>query len=140
MIIPASFTSVGKMIDQKTSAILLSKNTGEAPKRLFQHTNVKDINGEQVAWFGTPYSDGTTQVMDLGKINVLNVRSVIRVRDLTSRPIYAFDSKLIPRVDHRNHWNLRMPPIMHNILFFRLCIQINFYKGIHIIFNIWWFK
>ena len=76
---------------EKSTAIVLVEDAGEAPGLLLEGLYVLNLDDEDVSWFGVLNLERTRQVVDLGQVDVLHVICTIIVADLTSCPINAFN-------------------------------------------------
>ena len=97
---------------EKPSAILVREDAGEAPLRVFEPPDIVDIDHEQVARLRPFDSEGTAQVVHLGKVDIANVVRGIVVLDLSTRPVVALYPELVARLELFHDWNVRVPAIV----------------------------
>lgn len=76
---------------EETSAIVFFEDTSEAPWLLLERLHVLDLDNEDIARLGVLHLKGSTQVMDLGQVDVLHVICAVVVANLATSPIHALN-------------------------------------------------
>jgi hypothetical protein len=69
--------------------------------------------------------------MDFGQVDDFDVIGGFVVLDLAAGPIHAFDAELVARVDGGDHGNIRVPPIVQNIVLLRRFTHVHLDQGLH---------
>ncbi len=103
------------MLRQKSSAILLCEDAGEAPLKGSQDTDVEDIDHQEISRLGAMHADGPAQIVDLRQVDHLDVGGVVVVLDLPSRPVDALDAELVAGLHPRDHGDVRVPSIVQDV-------------------------
>ena len=76
---------------QETTTVLLVKHAGKPPRLILKWLDVLDFNHKNVPRLCSLDLKGTSQVVDLCKVDILHIISAIVVADLAAGPVNTFD-------------------------------------------------
>ena len=110
---PAGFARVGIMFGQEAAAVALGENAGKSPFKFRKHSNIEQINDEQVAGFRALHADGAAEVMNLRQIDFQNVAGVVVVLNLAAGPIDTLHAEFLTRFHVSDHRDIRMPAVVN---------------------------
>ena len=128
--VPAGLARVWEMLVEEPTAVLVGEDASEAPLRIFEPTDVVDVDDQQVAGLGTLDPERTAQVVHLGQVDVPDVVRGIVVLDLPAGPVIAFDAKLVAWLEPSNDRDVGMPAVVSLYgLIFRPLIHLSFEHG-----------
>lgn len=84
---------------EEAAAVGLGEDAREAPGRVLKGLHVGDVDHEQVAGFSALDVKGTSQVVNLGQVDVAHVVGAVVVADLAARPVEAFNLDRLAGLD-----------------------------------------
>lgn len=76
---------------EETTAVLPVKDTSETPWLVLQWLNVLNLNEKNVTRLGGLDLEWTSEVVDLGQVDVFHVVGTVIVANLSAGPVYTLD-------------------------------------------------
>lgn len=120
--IPDGLGSLGVVIGEETTTVLLGEDAREAPLIPLQGTDIKDVHHQDVAGLGAVDPDRAAENVNDLEIHILDVLGVVVVLDLAVGPVLAFDPEHVTRIHGGHGRDFRMPAVVpgHVLLIHRL--------------------
>src|SRR5690606_1336112 len=101
--IPDRLARLGEVVGQDAAAVLLGKQTAEAPLAVLEGADVENVDPHEIAGPGAIHTNRAAQVVDLGQVHVAHVVGAVVVADLAAGPVHALDAELVAGLDHGDH-------------------------------------
>ena len=89
----------GVVFVQEPTTVFFRKDPRESPWLLFQWLDILDLNDKHIARFSGFNLKRTSQVMNLGEIDIPHIVSGIVVANLSASPVYTFNLDGFSRLD-----------------------------------------
>jgi hypothetical protein len=100
--IPDGLGSLGIVILKEPSTVVAIKDSRETPWCVFKRLDIRDVDHQQIPWFGALNLEWTGQVMNLAQVYRAYILGAIVVANLTAGPVDAFNLDSLSRLDRPN--------------------------------------
>lgn len=90
---------------QETASILLCKDSCEAPRRMVKWLDISNVDDEQISWLTPLNIKRSSQIVNLGEINITNIVSIVSVANLSSGPVETLYLDGLSRLHRTNAWD-----------------------------------
>ena len=102
---------------QKSSAVVLGKDTSEAPWLMLEWLDILDLDQEHITGLSAFNLERSGKVVDSCEVNILHIICRVIVANLATGPVHTLDFNDLSILDGAIEGHIRMPSIVEAWLF-----------------------